>query len=159
MIHKEIATREARPPAAWDPLRDFKALTGMTEIFDDFFGGSPPLRLPLAGRELLPKVNIQETDKEYVITAAVPGVKKEDVKIKVQDGVLTVSGERREEKEEKVRSWLRHEVAYGSFQRSFVLPAGTHSEDVKAVYKEGMLTVSMPKPAQDKRRELNIKVE
>lgn len=159
MVHKELSLPETRYPAAWDPFRSLRRFGGMTELFEDMFGGFAGQGLPRLASTLMPKVNIRETDKEYVITAALPGVKKEDAKIKVQDGVLVISGDVREEKEEKGKDWIRHELSYGVCQRGFILPAGVHPDDVKASYKDGILTVTLPKPAEEKTRGVNIKVE
>jgi HSP20 family protein len=141
---------ESRLPAAFEPLKD---------LFEDIFEGLPRLRMPVLPRAWTPRVNIKETEKEYVITAAIPGVKKEDVKITVEDGVLYITGEHKEEKEEKGKTYLRQEMSYGSFQRSFVLPAGLHPEDVKATQKDGMLTVRLPKLEPPKAKGVYIKVD
>lgn len=159
MAHKEIVRQEERSLAAWDPVREFRAMTGFSDIFEDLFTGFPRMLMPALPGRWTPKVNIKETDKEYVITAALPGVRKEDVRINVQDGVLTIAGEQGEEREEKGKGYLRQEMSYGSFQRCFVLPAGVHPEDVKASQKDGILTVTLPKPAQARSRAIDIKVE
>jgi HSP20 family protein len=86
-------------------------------------------------------------------------VKKEDVKVEVKDDVLTITGEKKCEKEEKGKNWLRRESSYGSFQRCFVLPEGLHTEDVKASCKDGVLTLTMRKPAEVKSRGVSIKVD
>ncbi|MBI4376970.1 MAG: Hsp20/alpha crystallin family protein, partial [Elusimicrobia bacterium] len=99
------------------------------------------------------------TNKEYIISAALPGMKKEDVHINVRNGVLTLSGERKEETEEKGKNWLKREMGYGSFQRSFILPVGVHPEDVKASYKDGVLNVSLPKLEPEKKQGIDIKVD
>jgi HSP20 family protein len=143
-----------------DPFFGLRGLTGMSELFDDLLNGRMPgIRFATPPREWTPRVDIQETDKEYVLTASLPGVKKDDVKVSVEEGVLTIAGERREEKEDKGKTWLRQESVYGSFQRSFVLPAGMHPEEVKASHKDGQLIVTLRKPAQPKARGIAVKVE
>ena len=86
-------------------------------------------------------------------------MKKEDVKVEVKDDILTITGEKKSEKEEKGKTWLRRESSYGSFQRSFSLPEGLHTEDVKAACKDGVLTLTMRKPAEVKPRGVSIKVD
>lgn len=136
----------------WDPFADLKA---MTDVFGDLLSPSRTLAEP---RSWMPKVDIKETDRSYVIRAAVPGVKKEDLSIRLESGALTIAGERRSEKEEKDKTWLRRETTYGSFQRSFVIPAGIHPEEVEADLEDGVLTVTLAKPAQDKSRAVHVKV-
>lgn len=156
---KELATVEERPLESWDPFREMRSLMSMPDLFEDFFTGVPLLRLPALPRAWAPKVNIKETEKEYIITAGVPGYKKEDVKINVQNGMLTISGEHKEEKEEKGKGYLRQEMSCGSFSRSFALPAGVHPEDMKASQKDGLLTVTLRKPEEAKSRGVSVKVE
>lgn len=155
---RELTKTGESVPSLWDPFRSIRRF-GLPEVFDDFFRGFPTMRMPQFETGWQPRVNIQETDKEYVISAALPGVKKDDVKISVQDGVLTLSGEYKAEKEEKDKNYLKREMSYGSFQRSFILPAGIHPENVKASHKEGILTVSLPKGVQAKKQGIDIKVD
>ncbi len=159
MPHKEIAVAETRPAAVWDPIPEFRGLSGLSEIFDEFLSGMPAARTRPAAGMLSPRVDIHENDREYVLKAALPGVKKEEVKIEVVDGVLSLGGEHRAEKEEKDKNWLRREIQYGCFQRSFSLPGGIHPEDVKAHFKDGMLTVTVHKHAAAKSRGVPVKVE
>lgn len=95
--------------------------------------------------EWAPAVDICEKDGEYLLKADLPGVKKEDVHIQLQNGVLTLSGERKSEKEEKGETYHRVERTYGSFSRSFTLPDNVSSEKIKAECKEGMVCVHLPK--------------
>ncbi|HAZ09386.1 MAG TPA: heat-shock protein [Elusimicrobia bacterium] len=158
--NKSMATAENRETAAWDPMRDLRGLTGMSELFDELFTGiGRPIQFPTAPRAWTPRVDIQETEKEYVLTASLPGVRKEDVKVAVEEGVLTIKGERRAEKDEKGKNWVRRETVYGQFQRSFVLPSGIHPEELKASYKDGLLTMTLRKPEAPKSREVNVKVD
>ncbi len=157
--NKEMVKEEGRRSSVWDPLGALRASIGFPDLFEDLFAGLPTPRVSTFARAWLPKVNIKETDKQYVITAALPGVKKEDVKIEVRNGVLTIAGEQKEEKEEKGKDYLRREMSFGSFQRSFVLPEGVHPEDVKASQKDGLLTVTLPKPETPKRKGVDIKVD
>lgn len=105
-----------------------------------------------------PLVDISEDEKEYLIKADLPEIKKEDVKISVQDGVLAISGERKSEKEEKGKKYHRVERSYGSFERSFTVPADAEEEKVSAQFNDGVLMVHLPKGKMAKPKHLQIKV-
>jgi HSP20 family protein len=105
-----------------------------------------------------PLVDITEDDKEYVVKAELPEMKKEDIKINVHDDVLTVSGERKYEKEEKGKKFHRVERAYGSFMRSFTLPEDADGSKISAEYKDGMLKVHLPKSEQAKKKAIEVKI-
>jgi HSP20 family protein len=105
-----------------------------------------------------PTVDISETDGEYLIKAELPEVKKEDVKVTLEDGVLILSGERRQEKEEKHAKYHRMERSYGSFVRSFSLPELVDESKVKAEYKDGVLSLHLPKSEKVKPRAIDVKV-
>jgi HSP20 family protein len=106
----------------------------------------------------LPTVDISETEGEYLIKAELPEVKKEDVKVTVENGVLTLQGERRQEKEEKGRKFHRVERSYGSFVRSFSLPESVDEGAVKAEYKDGVLNLHLPKSERVKPKAIDVKV-
>jgi len=117
-----------------------------------------------AGKEALtvaqwsPLVDITEDDKEYLIKAELPDMKKEDVRLTVENEVLAISGERKFEKEEKGKKYHRVERAYGSFVRSFSLPEDADGSKVSADYKDGMLHVHLPKSEKAKPKAIEIKV-
>jgi len=96
-------------------------------------------------KEWIPAVNVSETEKEYEIEMAVPGMTKNDFKVKVEDGVLSISSEKKEEKEDKKKNYTRREFSYRSFDRSFTLPENATSDDVKAKYEDGILKLSIGK--------------
>jgi HSP20 family protein len=106
-----------------------------------------------------PSCNVSETAEEYRIEAELPGVKQDDFEVKVDDGVLTLRGERSEEKEEKGKKYHRVESSYGSFMRSFTLPADADEDKVAAEYKDGLLKVRIPRTAlkESKARTVEIK--
>ena len=140
----------------------FKELEEMEHRLSALFG-----RAPLAknsGKEAMtvaewaPLVDITEDDKEYLIKAEVPEVKKEDVKVSVQDDVLSISGERKSEKEETGKKYHRVERAYGSFYRSFTLPEDADGSKVAAEFKDGMLKVHLPKSEKAKPKSIEVKV-
>ena len=105
-----------------------------------------------------PSVDIIEDDKEYLIKAELPELKKEEVKVRVENGMLMLSGEREFEKEEKGRKYHRIERAYGSFERSFSLPDNADGTRVNAEFKDGVLEVHLPKNPNAKSKSIEIKV-
>ena len=106
-----------------------------------------------------PVVDISETDAEYLLKAEIPEVDRKDVKVTVQDGMLAIRGERKQEKEEKGKRFHRIERSYGSFARSFTLPEDVDDTKLKAEFKEGVLFVHLPKSAKLKTKAVEIRVE
>ncbi|GIW39822.1 MAG: molecular chaperone [Candidatus Binatia bacterium] len=146
----------------WDPFRE---LEEMTERLNRLFAGTPRRatragedREAITAPEWAPVVDIEETPDEYLIKAEVPGVSRDDVKITVENGVLTLQGERKQEKEEKGRKFHRVERFYGSFLRSFTLPDNVDEEKVRAELKDGVLTVHLPKSEKAKPKAVEVKV-
>jgi HSP20 family protein len=105
-----------------------------------------------------PSVDIYETENELVLKADVPDLSEKDLDIRVENNMLTISGERKFEQKVKEENYLRIERAYGSFSRSFSLPNTISSENIKAEYKNGVLTVEMPKRAESKPKQVKINV-
>lgn len=143
----------------WDPFRE---LEDMSERLNRVFA-RPAARVSngkeaLTVADWMPTVDISETDGEYLIKAELPEVKKEDVKVTVEDGVLTLQGERRQEKEEKGKKFHRVERSYGSFVRSFTLPESVDDGGVKAEYKDGVLALHLPKTERVKPKAIDVKV-
>jgi HSP20 family protein len=110
-----------------------------------------------AGRLLAPSVDVTEDDANYIVTAELPGTKREDVTVELEDDVLTVRGEKRNEREEKKEKRRFVERSYGTFSRSFTLPANADPERVSASFKDGVLTVSIGKRPETKPRVVDIK--
>jgi HSP20 family protein len=105
-----------------------------------------------------PTVDITETEGEYAIKAELPEVKKEDVKVTVEDGVLTIQGERKQEKEEKGKKYHRIERSYGRFVRSFTLPDTVDEGKVRAEYADGVLHLHLPKSEKAKPKQIDVKI-
>jgi HSP20 family protein len=105
-----------------------------------------------------PAVDVQETDKEYLIKADLPDVKKEDVKVELLDGTLTIEGERQQEKEEKGKTFHKIEREYGKFLRRFAMPSEVDASKVQADFKNGVLNVHLPKSATAKPKAIDVKV-
>jgi HSP20 family protein len=144
----------------WNPMRELEA---MQHRFENLLGHAP-LQLRENGEESLtasewsPPVDIAEDDKEYVIKAELPDIHREDVKVTVENGLLSISGERKFEKEEKNKKYHRVERAYGYFARSFSLPDAVDADQVKADFKDGMLTIHVPKSDRARPKQIEVKV-
>jgi HSP20 family protein len=148
--------------AKWDPFRE---LEDVSERLNRFFGRSLIRGGRETGKETMtsadwaPAVDITETDKEYVIKAAVPEVKKEDVKVSIEEGMLMLQGERKHEKEEKGKKFHRIEQSYGTFVRSFQMPDDAEQTKVKAEFKDGMMYITLPKSEKAKPKAIEVKVQ
>jgi HSP20 family protein len=143
----------------WDP---FKEIEEMEKRLSTWLS-HPAIRRDsekeaLTVAEWSPLVDITEDEKEYVIKAEIPEMKKDDIKISVQDDVLSISGERKYEKEEKGKKYHRVERAYGSFMRSFTLPEDADGSKVNAEYKDGVLKIHLPKSEKAKPKAIEVKV-
>ncbi|MGH7164839.1 MAG: Hsp20/alpha crystallin family protein [Nitrospiraceae bacterium] len=143
----------------WDPFRE---LEEVTEQLNRMFGR--PAARRENGKELLtvadwiPIVDISETERAYVIKAELPDVKKDDVKVTLQEGVLTIRGERKQEKEEQGLKYHRVERSYGRFARSFTLPDYVDDTKVKAEFKDGVLSLHLPKSEKTQPKAIEVKV-
>ena len=141
----------------WDPAQEIEAIT---ERMNRFLGRPT---LPAGTEEALvtaewsPNVDIQETDKEYLIKAELPEVKKEDVKVILKDGVVTLEGERHQEKEEN-KKFHRVERSYGKFMRAFTMPEDADEKKVQADFKDGVLNVHLAKSDVVKPKAIEVKV-
>lgn len=137
--------------------RDFRRMQRqMDRLFDDLGGDMWREPAPLTGPAFTPSCDIEETDRQYLMNFDLPGVKKEDIKIELQDRVLTVSGERKEEKKDEKKNRYQSERFYGSFSRSFTLPEQVKAEQVEAHYKDGVLQLVVPKPQASKATQIKI---
>lgn len=143
----------------WDP---FMELEDVSSRLNRIFGRNPVRSESntemMAVADWMPSVDISETDAAYLIKGEIPGVKKEDVKVTIQDGMLTIQGERKQEKEDKGKKFHRVECSYGSFVRSFRVPDDADESTVKAEFKDGMLNVTLPKSAKAKPKSFNVSV-
>jgi len=133
----------------------------INRVFDSFWSRTPALRedWDFPERAWSPNVDIEETDKEIIVTAELPGMSKEGIKVDIQDNTLTISGEKKQEKEAKERNYYRLERRYGSFQRSFMIPAEIDRDKVKASYRNGVLKVVLPKTEESQTRRIAVEVE
>jgi len=144
----------------WRPMRDLMRMREeMDHLFDRFFSEAPEPRRGLLEGEWAPSMDVAEIDENIVVTAELPGVKQEDVDVSVTNDILTLKGEKKEEKEVKEKNYHRIERSYGSFQRSVRLPAAVQADKAKAVYKDGVLNITIPKVEEAKPKQIKINVE
>jgi HSP20 family protein len=139
-------------------LRPWALDRSIRQLFDDFPDFTKEWDFPVKSEEFFPKVDISEGPQQYDIRAEIPGMKKEDIKISINKNVLTISGEKKEEKKTEEKKYHRVESYYGSFQRSFVLPDGIKSEKVDANFKDGVLSVVVPKSEEAREKAVDIKI-
>ena len=144
----------------WEPFRELATLQNeVNRLFNTVFDA------PAGGtgnggtlRRWMPAMDLVETDDQFVLRADLPGLNEDDVKIEVEDNVLTLSGERKAEHESKQEGYHRVERAFGAFSRSLTLPKGVDPEAVSASFDRGVLEVHIPKPEQRKPRRISIGV-
>ena len=146
----------------WDPVREIDSLQGeMNRLFSSFFdtptgrGGNGGAT---AARRWIPAMDLVETDEHFVLKADLPGMTESDVNIEIEKNVLTVSGERKTEHEEKHEGYFRLERSAGAFSRSLTLPEGVDADAIAATFDNGVLEVRIPKPAQIQPRRVQIGV-
>jgi len=144
----------------WDPFQDLISLQErMNRLFEQTLDRSRGEREGMVAGTWAPAVDIYETPDSIVLQAELPGLSKDDIDIQVRDNVLTLKGERRSEKEVKEGNYLRVERAYGGFQRAFTLPAAVQADKVRAVFRDGVLDVSIPKAEEAKPKQIKIDVK
>jgi HSP20 family protein len=132
---------------------------GFPSVWEDFFNNDL-FNLPAVASRgaTVPAVNINETDKEFELELAAPGLKKNDLKVNIDRNVLTVSTEKKEEKEEKNKNFTRKEFSYHSFSRSFTLPESINQEKIDAKYADGVLKLVLPKKEEVIQKSKEIKI-
>lgn len=141
-----------------DPFRELSTIQErMNQLFEDFAGRTR------GGREgelgvgaWAPSVDVRESGDEFVVTAELPGLEKDQVNVEYKDGILTLRGERKQEREEKEESYHRMERSYGAFHRSFTLPGTIDEEKVSAKMKNGVLEIRLPKKEAAKPKQIKV---
>jgi HSP20 family protein len=130
----------------------------INRMFDSFFREGAREDSALMSTGWSPALDLTETDDSFVVKVELPGVNKNDVKVSIQDNILTIGGEKKQEKESKTSNYHRVERCYGSFRRSFALPSNVRSDSIDASHKDGVLTVTLPKAEEAKRKEIEVRV-
>lgn len=142
----------------WNPVRShFNPQGEIDRLFGNFFNYE--MDLPDRSTGIIPLINVEETDNEFNISADLPGIKKDDIKISFQNNILTISGEKKAEKELKQDNFHRMERCYGKFCRSVGIPAGVALDKIEADYKDGVLNINIPKAEEAKPKQIEIKVK
>jgi len=132
--------------------------SSLPSLLDDFFNTEKFFDTDFFKREWVPAVNIAEKDNQYEVELSVPGMKKEDIKVHLDGGVLTVSGESKSEKEDKEKKFTRREFSYSSFSRSFTLPENADENSINAKYENGILKLTIGKKAKELEQKKQITV-
>lgn len=149
------------PSTGWSPFESLR--TEIDRLFDDFnpFGARRPLSRAFhaAAWPVAPAVDLVEKDGQYEITAELPGMDEKNVEVKIANGVLTIRGEKAEEKKEERKDYHLSERSYGSFQRSFRLPDNVDADKIEAHFAKGVLSVALPKAAAAAANEKKIDIK
>jgi HSP20 family protein len=140
----------------WEPFRELAALQNEMGRFMNQMWGSQPTGTGNGGTAWLPALDAWETEDEIVLALDLPGIPEDKVSIEVDDGVLTVSGEREKTVEQRGDRFSRFERRYGTFSRSVTLPQGTREDVIKADFKDGVLEIHVPKPEERKPKRIQI---
>lgn len=151
----------------WNPTRDMTTMPSplwtmqreINRLFNNFFEGGTQDDGTFGLSGWTPAVDIAERDNEYLVKVELPGVAKDEVKITLESNILTIRGEKKQEKDEKKGNYHRVERSYGSFQRSFTLPTSVRSENIDATYADGILTITLPKAEEAKPKQIEVKVK
>ena len=140
----------------WDPFKDMITLREkMNRLFEDYYPAQTQEK-DMITSTWAPSVDIYESENELVLTAELPGIEEEDIEIKLEDNTLTIKGDRKFEKETKEENYHRIERSYGSFFRSFTLPAYIEQDKIAAECENGVLKISMPKKHEAKTRKVKV---
>jgi HSP20 family protein len=143
----------------WEPFQELEEMTQqLNRLMNAYPRRRQSMEESLTAGDWAPLVDIRETEKEYLFKAEIPEVKKDDVKVEIEDGTLRIAGERREEKEDKDVRYHRVERSYGTFTRSFTLPADADPARVQADFKDGVLTVHVAKSETARPKTVSVKV-
>lgn len=134
----------------------FRLQQRMNRLFDNFFDGGEEFP---AMEGFTPSIDLMDSPEKLVVKAEVPGVDPNEIEISVQDNVLTLTGEKKSEKEEKGKTWYRRESMYGKFSRSIPLPAAILGDKIEAATDAGVLTITLPKSETAKPRKIAVKTK
>lgn len=141
----------------WKPVRDMFSLRNrINSMFDDFFLPSSPMDSEWGLGGWNPRADVYDDTDSIIIKAELPGVDKKHISVDVKDRVLTLSGERSEEKKVKEDNYYRRERSFGRFERSFTLPGEIDPDKIKADFKDGVLKIEIPKPEEQKPKQITI---
>ncbi len=141
----------------WNPRRSLLNINDdLDRMFEEFMSTR---MLEPTTMEISPRVNVEENDNEWILTAELPGVTKDDIELNFRDNILTLSGEKKIEKEDKKKNYHHVERSYGRFSRSFAINSSIVTDKIDAKFKDGILTVVLPKAEEEKPKLIDIKVK
>lgn len=151
----------------WNPARDLQTFPSdvmnmqreINRMFDSFFRGGLADDDAFVASDWIPAVDIAEHENEYLVKLELPGVNKDDVKITMQNNILSVRGEKKKEKDSKGSDYHRVERSYGAFQRTFTLPSTVKADKIDASYSDGILTIVLPKAEEARTKQIEVKVK
>jgi HSP20 family protein len=153
----EKGESEATSLSRWDPFRDLATSSPLSRLIGDLFGERLIGEWPRLAGHVAPPVDITESEDHYLVSAEVPGAKREDISLEIHERVLTIRGEKRNEREETREQGRYLERTYGAFSRSFTLPSDADADRISAVFEDGVLKVTVPKRPEAKPRTVAIK--
>jgi len=166
---EEKSTEPLPAPQGWHPIETLRR--EVDRLFEDFHGGFWPSPFRRSAFDIepfwrrgprwaaTPAVDIVEKDNAYEVAAELPGLDEKGIEVKFANDVLTIKGEKREEKEEKGKDYYLHERSFGSFERCFAVPEGVDADKIEASFKKGVLTVTLPKTPEAQKPEKKIAVK
>ena len=146
-------------PQFWRPFESLRR--EIDHLFEDFGGDfwRTPFRQVERAFGAMPAVDVTETDGAFEVTAELPGMEEKNIEVKLANRTLTIKGEKQDEKEETKKDYYMRERSFGSFQRSFTVPEGVEADKIEASFKNGVLTVTLPKTAEAKKAEKKITIK
>jgi len=159
-----MAEKKAKELVKQEASRSLVPVWDMDRLADDFFRRPfAPVSLSRIGitgfEDIMPDVDMFESNGDLVMKAELPGIKKEDIEVTLSDGTITISGEKKQEEEIKKKDYYKMERSYGSFCRTFSLPTEVKADKVKSTFKNGVLEIRMPKSEEAKSKEVKVKIE
>lgn len=156
----ELKERESKSLGRWDPFADLDLFEGWSPLWE-FEGPRSMLRRLFEEwprpQRFAPAMDLHESGEAYVVTVEIPGAGRDDVTVEIDQGLLSISGEKKSERDEKEESRRYVERSFGAFRRSFRLPSNAQSDKVDASYKDGFLTITIPKTEESKPRVVSLK--
>ena len=143
----------------WEPARELHSVQSeINRLFSTLFDSATPIQADALARRWVPAMDLVESEHDFVLRADLPGISEQDIKIELQENVLTISGERKSESEERKDAYYRLERSSGSFSRSLTLPRGVDASAITASFERGVLEVHVPKPEARKPQKVEITV-
>lgn len=143
----------------WRPrIAPWQEIESLQDHVSRMLGRGMPMFVPEETMDWVPAMNLEEEDEEYILTAELPGMSREDVEVEVEENVLTLRGEKKMEREEKEGRWHMSERSWGTFERSLTLPRSVDPDEIEAEFQDGLLTVHLPKRQDVRGRKIPLEI-